>query len=950
MNWQSIKGRQFRPKQWLTVALCSSLVLGCGSAINSSERPRLADLPAFDRSILAATPAVNEQQLDTLYQQILALEPAPQNRQKILYRLSQMHTNQLERQELALDEERIALQGLVERYQQLLQDYPDDPNNELIRYQLARSYDLLGQQQACLEQIERLLQSYPDSEFASEVWFRKADIHYSRGEYGSALTAYQAVLQGKDAALNQHARYMLGWSYFKQQQFELADEQFLRVLEHNYSNILLNDQPQTMQSLREEVMRTLSVSLSYQQQGLSLQSLLRRVTYTSGQRPVAMVAELYQALARFLADKALMDASLQTYRLFIADYPHSYIAAKFQLLLIEHYLADANAEQALAAQREYIQLFGPGSAFWQQASQDELLAVQPKLLQYLDYFARAQYAKAMRLQGNARQQAFAATVPLWRQMQTIMTEPMLRNSRQVDDYVLADINFLLAESLAGAGEQQAALALYTELGFGGQNYTSNVFSAQDAAYKALLLSAEMATQSDSLALKHWQLQSDFVSQHNAHPAAQQVALQQLEQRYNEQDYHGVLQHSHIVTDWPVAALSQSNLVQEAQFLYSQSQLALNQYAAAEQSINALLAQTISNARRSLLTEQLASAIYQQAQQADTTVNAAQAHLQRLLTALPDSAYHEAAAFEQITQLRATANHQAVIPLLTAFIQRYPDSERGQTAKAQLLDSYEQAGLWAQAAAELTKLAASNPAPDSQREALYLAAQYYQRAGDDASALDTWRNYANRYPLPHALAQEARLQLVQLYQAAQDLYRQNYWRDKIAGFEQQYADQGNARTRQLAAEALLQLGRHESSLFSQLRLAHPLKSSLAKKRQHMSAAIKHYEASMQYGLAEILSEAQFQVAELYQQMAKALLQSDRPAGLDQMALEEYELLLQEQAYPFEEQAIAIYQQNTRLTQQQLWDQWIQKSFQQLAVLLPAKFDKTEAFTGVANEAN
>ncbi len=119
---------------------------------------------------------------------------------------------------------------------------------------------------------------------------------------------------------------------------------------------------------------------------------------------------------------------------------------------------------------------------------------------------------------------------------------------------------------------------------------------------------------------------------------------------------------------------------------------------------------------------------------------------------------------------------------------------------------------------------------------------------------------------------------------------------------------------------------------------------------MTAAIKHYEQSMQYAVAGLYSEAQFRIARLYQQMAGALLQSDRPRGLDELALEEYELLLQEQAYPFEEQAIAIYRQNTLLTTQQQWDDWIVQSFQQLAILLPAKFNKTEQYTEVANDAN
>lgn len=949
----------------MLAAVCGLLLQSCSSVPEQNRRPRLADLPAFDRSMLSAEISVSEQQLDLIYQQILSMQPAEQTRKRILYRLSQMHTSQLEQSELPTAQEQVALRALVQRYEQLLRDYPQEPNNELIRYQLARSYDLLAEQNACLQQLDILLRDYPSSPFASEAWFRKADIHYSFADYEAALAGYLAVLKGTDPTLQQHARYMAGWSYFKLQQFEQADEQFLHLLDDTYTELLLTENAQPQQSLRSEVLRTLSISLSYQQQGQSLQALLQRVPYRSGERSVVYVAELYQTLARFLAEKQLLSESLHSYRLFIQHYPATITAAEFQLLLIEHYLASGEADLALSAQQEYISLFGPGSAFWQQARSAELTQVQPLLLQYLDYFARAHYAHATALQGDDRTTGFAAAIPLWQAMLTVLQQTPNSAYPQADtSYSQADISYLLAESYAGAGQYDAALELYSWLGYQAPLSDASLFSAQDAAYKALLLSEQLSSRSDAAALALWQQQSRFVAQHRQHPAAQQVALQQLQQRYSEQDYQAVLLHSADVINWgtapqnsatnnpakPVpAALSQISLVQEAQFLQSQSELALKQYAAAEQSINALLQQTLPADRRELLTAQLASSIYQQAQQKEAPVVAVQAHLQRLLSALPQSEYHEAAAYQQIELQLAARDYPAAIILLNAFIQRYPGTERTMAAKALLLDSYEQAEQWDKAAAQLIALSSEGDL-QQQREALYLAAQYYQRANNSDKALDAWRSYANRYPQPHLLAQEARYQLVQLYQQQRDLSRQNFWREKIASFEQQFASEGNERSRQLAAQALLQLGQHESNLFTAIRLSHPLRQSLQKKRQHMSSAIKHYEQAINYGVASLVSEAQFRVAELYQQMATALLQSDRPKGLDELALEEYELLLEEQAFPFEEQAIAIYQQNTRLTQQQVWDSWVQQSFIRLAQLLPAKFNKTEAYTGVADAAD
>ena len=932
-------------KTMLPLAVAIGIVSACSSGPDNAQRPRLADIAAFDRSILQQETAVTEQQLAQLYQDILQLQPAPETRQKIQYRLSQMHTAWLDSAELSVDGEKLALQQLVEQYLQLLTTYPDDPNNELLRYQLARSYDLLGEQAACLEQLELFLQFYPRSDFAPEVWFRKADIHYSHSHYADALDAYQQVLQFPPAELTPHARYMAGWSHFKLQQFALADEQFLRVLDLGYRSYRDTEQ----QDLTEEALKTLSLSLSYQQQGESLQALLQRVDYPGGERPLALAETLYRSLAGFLMEKQLYSAALDTYRRFISDYPTSLSAARMQLLLIEFYLSDADAQAAQAEQQHYIALFAPGSPFWQEAGGAERREVAPLLLQYLDYFSRRQYQQAQ--QSSNAIVEYKVLIPLWQQMLTVLDEPQLELPADVS-YSIADLRFLLAQSLEGAEDYPQALALYTELGYQPLPDAATFFTAQDAAYKALLL-AEKQAQGDEDDMQLWQQQTDFVRLHSSHPAAQQVALVQLQLRYNSGNYAAVLEHSSSVINWPHSTQSNAGYVLEARFLHSQSELALQHYASAEHSIRQLLDKpngdaALSAARRSMLTEQLASSIYQQAQLASQNEEKV-AHLQRLQLSLPDSAYHEAAAFEQMSLAYQAASYTAAISLLQSFIERYPATERTESARAMLLDSYEQTGQWDKAAQALLAAAARTGDEQQQREALYLAAQYQLKAGNSEQALDHYRSYANRYPLPHLIAQEARQQLVELYQQRQDTYRRNFWLAKIAEHEQQYRSQGNARSQQLASAALLALGRHDSELFGNIALKHPLSTSLRKKQQHMTSAIRRYEQSMQYGIAGLFSEAQFRVAQLYQQMAQAILQSERPRGLDELALEEYNLLLEEQAYPFEEQAIAIFRQNTRLAAEQLWDDWIVQSFAALARLLPAEFDKTEQYREVANDA-
>lgn len=926
----------------------------CAQSENNSNPARLNQLPAFEQEAFAAPAVVSETALDALYQQILNLAPEPEMRQKIMYRLSQLHTQQFERQELAVADEQAALQRLISNYQQLIQQFPDDPNNELLRYQLARSYDLLAQPEASLQQLTTLLTLYPDSSFAAEAWFRKADIHYSQGDYALALAAYKQVLATKAPSLQQHALYMAGWSHFKLQQFNLADQYFLRLLDASYSQLL---QPDQQQNLRQEVLNVLSISLSYQQQALSLQQLLHQVPYVSGERPLRLVAQLYQTLADFLLQKGFIEQSLSSYRTFITDYADTYTAAEFQLRLIQHYLAHANADAALQAQQDYIHLFNPDSAFWQRANQKEINQVIPQLLQYVNYFARAAYAEALASQGEVKQQAFASAIPYWQQMLQVLDSSAVKQP----SYNSADIRYLLAESFVGSQQLEPAYKLYVELGYTAQAEQASIFTAQDAAYKALLLAEKQALATDTHASKtgelqqRWlQQQQDFVQQHPQHPAAQQVALQQLQQDYSAQRYHKVLQAADSVINWPFATETSAEFALEALFLRSQAELTLELYAAAEVSLQQLLTYTLPSARQSIITEQLASSIYQQAQQPAISNHMAIEHLQRLLQLVPDSSFHEAAAFEHISLLMAEASWSVVPRLLQSFMARYPDSERIAAANAQLIQSYQQLEQWQLAAEQLLKLSANTTDPEQQRDALWLAAEHYLQAEQLDLARRAFRDYANQYPEPHGIAQEARQHLVQLYQQQNDLYRKNFWLAKIVSFEQasltNSSNNSTARTQQLAATAALTLGQHESQLFSQVKLRHPLQATLAKKRQHMQAAIAHYQQSLAYGVATNIAQAQFSLGRLYEDMAQALLSSERPTGLSAQAAEQYDLLLEEQAYPFEELAIELYQQTTALIQQQVYDDWVKQSFARLTVLLPAQFAKKEAYLEIADEAH
>ena len=71
-----------------------------------------------------------------------------------------------------------------------------------------------------------------------------------------------------------------------------------------------------------------------------------------------------------------------------------------------------------------------------------------------------------------------------------------------------------------------------------------------------------------------------------------------------------------------------------------------------------------------------------------------------------------------------------------------------------------------------------------------------------------------------------------------------------------------------------------------------------------------------------------------------MESERPAGLSADELDNTTILLEEQAFPFEEKAIEMYEANASRAAIGVYDEWVAASFEQLAILMPARYAKFE----------
>ena len=107
----------------------------------------------------------------------------------------------------------------------------------------------------------------------------------------------------------------------------------------------------------------------------------------------------------------------------------------------------------------------------------------------------------------------------------------------------------------------------------------------------------------------------------------------------------------------------------------------------------------------------------------------------------------------------------------------------------------------------------------------------------------------------------------------------------------------------------------------------------------------YAVAANYGVAEVTTAATFRTGATYQDFGRSLMTSERPKKLSKAELEQYNVLLEEQAFPFEEKAIELHEVNARRAAEGLYDPWIKQSFGALAELRPVRYGKAERSEGV-----
>ena len=839
-------------------------------------------------------------------------------------------------------------------YRQLLEAYPDYRRNDTVLYQLARAYETGGRTDEALAALDELVRRYPDTPLIDEVQFRRGEMLFLRKNYGLAEIAYDAVVDfGEASRFYEQSLYKLGWSQFKLAWHEDSLRPFFELLDRKIGGIEIEDGDEPLAALSraereliEDTFRVLSLSFSYLEGPDGIDA------YFASREPPAYGHVIYRNLGDLYLDKERYVDAAGAYEAFVRRDPYHPKAPLLQVEAIDAYKQGGFPSLVLEGKKGFVERYGMDGAFWVRNAREENLAVANHLKANLTDLAQYFHAEA---QKDGQISDYQAAARWYRKYLAYFPG-------ETDS---ANTNFLLAEILFESEDYEAATIEYERTAYA---YPLNDKSAE-AGYAALLAyrEHEKSLIDDAAARAAWHRKSldsglRFADTYPEHPESAAVLTTVAEDLFAQEQFDLAMAVGQTVVGWqpPVEA----PLARTAWTVIAHSQFDTGLFEQAERSYYELQRYTPADdlAAGGEIERRIASSIYKQGEQARDAgdLETAVTHFMRLGEAVPDSEIRETAEYDAAAALITMQAWDRAAGVLEQYRRDYPDSEFADDVTQKLAVTYMGAGRGIDAAAEFERIANAAGSPDAvKREALWKAAELYESAdsadgfGDglsdgfsDGSGGSLAREQAvleeivRRYPMPVAESIEARHRLLEIAEATGDNRARTARLEDLVRADATAGAERSDRTRFLAATASLALSEPALRRFEVAKLAQPLAESMKRKRALMEAAIEAYTKAADYGVAEVTTAATYRLGRVYETFAADLMDSERPGELDAAALEQYELLLEEQVYPFEEKAIELYKANADRAPDGVYDEWVQKSFQRLASLSPARYAKTE----------
>ncbi|MDX1551608.1 MAG: tetratricopeptide repeat protein [Marinobacter sp.] len=878
-------------------------------------------------------PAISPAEVARRYQRLFDNSDEPEVRIDALNRLSNIQMVTEQDVSFSNEREQQVYRQALDSYESILDRGSYQGRLDELLYQMAKAHAYTGQADESVDRLRQLVGLYPSSSLVPEARFRIAESAFSAGDYAVAESEYSRVISGEGTeSLKTKAQYMQGWSQYKQgpTAWERAGETFLAVLDRfSDETDRFRQIPADEVGLVNDTFRIIALMAADARGAESLAQWLNRV----GGRGYDYL--LYDRLADYYAGKARYQESVAVNRRFVDNHPGHPAVPAFLAQNVDVWLMAGRSDQALEARARYVKAFADEERYRMITGAD-----RQRWQDFSRLLADYHYDRAEDSAAGFRQQQFQLAADYYRQLASRITDP-------------GEVLRLSGDAFLQAGEYQDALTAFRHAAYDTDEYSG----AADAAWAAVVLQRGavdsrygLAATLEDLAQEADRFAATF-PQDRRLPGLHADIANRMQAQNRQSD---ALRFAEAAIAHPAANVQERY---SAWLVSGNAYVASDSFGLAENAWRKSLAllgsselQDRQGEDSQSLQRQLASSIYYQGEQAATEgkTDQAVAHYQRVESVLPGSDIAIKGRYDAANTLLQAQQWQAAVNELNRFRADYPQHELANTVSEKLVFAYQSSEQPVRAADELMT-ASGGESPSWERQ--LRAAELYHQANASERRNRIYVAWLNSEAVAltvsdadaHLRNQTMRQRLVE---GGVEAYR---YRAELV--EQELVSQWRSEdTLAWAARAAMVLGEREAERFAEVALQHPLGPALEKKQQALEAARSRLSQAEQLDGDALGSEILYRRAELYRVMADDLMASEAPSELNELETMQYQMLLEEEAYPFEEKAIKLHARNHQRVADGVFDHWVEQSLQVLAKLFPGRYERDVRWMTWNEESN
>jgi len=823
-------------------------------------------------------------------------------------------------------------------YKKLLEKYPNYEQNDQVLYQLSRAYEETGQNDEAMVIMNQMIVRYPDSRYMDEVQFRRGEYYFTRKKFIQAEEAYTAVLKFDVGTIYyERALYKKGWTLYKQELYEESLAEFFKLLDYkvqigfDFDNI----KDEIERKRISDTFRVVSLAFS----NLGGPDYIK--DYFKNHDSKKYDHNVYKELAEFYFDKRRYSDAATTYNYFVDAYPFHLKSPYFSMRVIEIYFKGGFPRLVIDAKKRYASTYGIKAEYWnyfEQEKMPEVLGFVKKNLIDLANHYHAMYQNNKFV--KEKPENFEEAIHWYHEFLDSFPKDELAPAT---NYQLADL-YLENKSFKMAAIEYEKSAY---------NYPVNDKS-EKAAYAAVFAYREHLKSAASATVKEVKreiirVSLRLVDTFPKHEKATIVMGAAVDDLFNMRDFPMAIKIARrLIKEYPKA---DKDIKRGAWLVVAHSSFEIKEYRDAELGYLEVLALTpATDKSRDQLNDNLAASIYKQGELARDAKDfkLAVQHFLRIADVAPNTQIRQAAEYDAAAVLIQIVELAQAEKVLLAFRNNFPENKLQKDVTKKIAYVYKEQSKFKLAGQEYERVASDTDDPEIVREAMLTAADSYEKAKDSIDALRVYKVFVQRFPKPLEFALETYYKIALIYKSLEqvDAYKDTlkYIIKADAGAGEERSD----RTKYLAAQSSLVIIEPDFDDFTAIKLVKPFEKSLKKKQTAMKKLVAGYTKLTDYGVADVTAASTFYIAEIYYNFNRSLLESERPANLSAVELEEFNLMVEEQAFPFEEKTIQVHEKNVELLTLNIYSPWIDKSIAKLAKLIPARYAKYESDQDFMNQ--